>query len=274
MSHPIDRAGAAWQVRVVSQFEIPLPGERNEWNSEMTLFCLIHGSIQSPCGWKLLRHALTRRGHGVVTPDLGGVDPAGDAIIYARNVAAAVDHASPQLNEPVWVLAHSASGMFLPWVPGVARSQLSGLIYLAAYVPAPGESLLSSFNSDAGMFNPHWVGKNPMQDRIAQEFLFHDCSVEVSQWAMSTRRLMVAHQAMKELLPDDLSAGLPVRYISCRLDRTLTPAWMKRASSERLGVDPIELECGHCPHLSIPDELADVLAVISRAPPGHSGNSK
>jgi len=211
---------------------------------------------------------------GTVTPDLGGVDPASSATVYAQVVAAAIDQASPQLNGPVWVLAHSASGMFLPWIPGtLTRSQLAGLIYLAAHVPAPGESLLRSFHSDAGMFNPNWVGKNPMQDEIAQEFLFHDCSVEVSQWTMSTRRIMVARQAMQELLPDDLSVELPVRYILCRLDRTLTPIWMKRAARERLGVDPIELECGHCPHVSIPDELADVLAAVSRGALGHCANS-
>jgi hypothetical protein len=229
----------------------------------MVVFCLVHGSVQSPSGWKLLDGALTRRGHSVVTPDLGDINPASSAVVYVQAIAAAINQISPHSNEPVWVLAHSASGMFLPLVPGaLARAQLAGLIYLAAYVPAFGQSLLSSFRSDAGMFNPGWVGKNPMQDEIAQEFLFHDCSAEVLQWAMSTRRLMVAHQAMSEPLRDDLSVGLPIRYILCRSDRTLTPAWMKWAARERLGVDPIELECGHCPHVSMPDELADVLAAV------------
>lgn len=42
-------------------------------------------------------------------------------------------------------------------------------------------------------------------------------------------------------------------------DRTLTPGWMRRAARERPGTDPVEVPGGHCPHVSRPEQVADIL---------------
>jgi hypothetical protein len=42
-------------------------------------------------------------------------------------------------------------------------------------------------------------------------------------------------------------------------DRTLTPDWMRRASRTRLGIDPVEVPGGHCPHVSRPEHVAALL---------------
>ena len=51
----------------------------------------------------------------------------------------------------------------------------------------------------------------------------------------------------------------PSAYLLPREDRTFTPSWMRQLATERLGVDPVELPGGHCPHVSRPDDLADIL---------------
>lgn len=39
-----------------------------------------------------------------------------------------------------------------------------------------------------GMLNPAWLGKNPAEDeRVAVQYLFHDCSAEAARWALTTR---------------------------------------------------------------------------------------
>jgi len=43
---------------------------------------------------------------------------------------------------------------------------------------------------------------------------------------------------------------------------TITPAWQRRAARELLGVEPVELPGGHCPHVSQPEVLADLLEQI------------
>ena len=52
---------------------------------------------------------------------------------------------------------------------------------------------------------------------------------------------------------------VPASYIVCAEDRTITPAWQRRAAREWLGVEPIELPGGHCPNVGRPEALADAL---------------
>jgi hypothetical protein len=45
--------------------------------------------------------------------------------------------------------------------------------------------------------------------------------------------------------------------------RALRPDWLRRTTRERLGVAAIELDGGHAPHVSRPDELAGILVAHS-----------
>ena len=47
------------------------------------------------------------------------------------------------------------------------------------------------------------------------------------------------------------------------LDRTIRPAWQRRMARERLGVEPVELPTGHCPNVSQPDRLAELLVELT-----------
>jgi pimeloyl-ACP methyl ester carboxylesterase len=51
----------------------------------------------------------------------------------------------------------------------------------------------------------------------------------------------------------------PSTYVLPTGDRTLTPAWMRRAATERLRTDPVEVPGGHCPHVSRPEQVAALL---------------
>ena len=55
---------------------------------------------------------------------------------------------------------------------------------------------------------------------------------------------------------------VPASYILCREDGTLRPDFWREQVRKQLGIDPIELEGGHCPHVSRPEQLADVLAAL------------
>lgn len=114
------------------------------------------------------------------------------------------------------------------------------------------------------MFNPKWLGQDPTKDeRIAREFLFHDCSEERTTWAMNAMSLMFARQAIVEVSPLTAWPDVPCSYILCREDRAIQPEWSRRAARERLGVQAIELSGGHCPYVSRPSELAEALASVA-----------
>jgi pimeloyl-ACP methyl ester carboxylesterase len=218
-------------------------------------FCLVHGSTQSASGWDLLVAELDRRGHRTIVPTLAADEPDASASRYADRIV----HVLPADASDVIVVAHSAGGLFLPLVP--PRRTVRQIVFLAAVIPKIGTSLSEQFQSEPGMLNPEWIGKDPIaSDEVALQFLFHDCTPETARWALTTRRLMHARCAYTEVCPLDRWPDVRVAYIVCADDRTVRPAWSIAAARERLGVEPIVLPGGHCPHVSRPSDLAEILA--------------
>jgi pimeloyl-ACP methyl ester carboxylesterase len=219
----------------------------------MSVFCLVHGSTQGPTGWKLLNSELKARGHECICVDLPTDQPDAGAALYASIIGKALLNSDGAI-----VVAHSASGLFLPLVPEYA--DVAKLVYLAAAIPVPGVSFLSQFRQAPGMYRPDFVGKDPTKDEaIARHFLFHDCSPEVAQWALTSLRLMFAKQAIVEDCPLEDWPEVPCSYISCSQDRAIDPDWWEAAARERLHGEPIRIEAGHAPHVSRAGALAEIL---------------
>ena len=226
----------------------------------MSAYCLIHSSGQGPEGWKLLVQELERRGHRVLTPALR-LSRTDEGLVYHAETLVEALELSGLRKPDVVCVAHSASGMYLPLVAD--RWPLRRMLFLAAAIPRPGLSIRDQLRADPSMFNPAWIGKNPMEDEVALEFVFHDCPPERLDWAMSTRLLFYAKRAMEEPCPMGTWPAVPTTYIVCAKDRTITPAWQRRAARELLGVEPIELPGGHCPNVSRPAILAEVLERVA-----------
>lgn len=217
----------------------------------------MHGSTQDASAWDLLVPELEALGHTCLLVTLPADEPEASGTRYAQVIAATL----AETRAPAVVVAHSVSGLFLPIVPSYSR--VSRLVFLAAVIPEIGKSALQLLQGNPDMMCPNWIGKDPTKDdAIAMQFLFHDCSAEIASWALGTRRLMHARQALSEICPIDRWPDVPSNYILCREDRTLNAAWWRRAVPERLGAPSVELPGGHCPHVSRPRQLADVLKTL------------
>jgi pimeloyl-ACP methyl ester carboxylesterase len=225
----------------------------------MRTYCLIHGSGQGPDGWRLLVRELERRNHSVLTPafDVSRTDQG--LVWHAETIVNALDRSGLNLTEVICV-AHSASGMYLPLI--AERRSLRHMVFLAAVVPRPGRSVVEQRRNDPSMFNPAWVRQNPQDENVALEFVYHDCPPDRLDWALSTRVLFYARCALEEPCPLRAWPAVPSSYIMCTDDRTISPEWQRKAARELLGVEPIALPGGHCPHVSRPEALADVLERI------------
>jgi pimeloyl-ACP methyl ester carboxylesterase len=222
----------------------------------MTTFCLMHSSGQGPAGWQLLVDELAQRGHRALTPAFD-LDQADEGLAFhAETIVQALNEAGHAPADVV-VVAHSAAGMYLPLV--VERWRPRRMVFLAALVPRPGLSAWEQFQTDPTLFNPAWIGKNPLDEEVAREFVFHDCPPERLAWALATRVLFYAKRAMQEPCPLTTWPSVPAGYIVCAEDRTITPAWQRKAAREFLGVEPVELPGGHCPNVSRPAALAEIL---------------
>jgi pimeloyl-ACP methyl ester carboxylesterase len=224
----------------------------------VTAYCLIHGSGQGPEGWRLLVNELERRGHHALTPAFQLTRTAEGAAWHAETIVEQLKGLGQP--EDIVCVAHSASGVYLPLI--AERLRPRRMVFLAALIPRPGISLIEQFQADPSMFNPTWVGQNPMDDRVALEFVFHDCPPSRLAWALSTRVNFYAKRAMEEPCPLATWPLVPASYVACAGDRTITPEWQCRAARELLAVEPVILPGGHCPHVSWPEALADVLEAI------------
>jgi pimeloyl-ACP methyl ester carboxylesterase len=177
---------------------------------------------------------------------------------YADAILAACGSASS-----VILVGASMSGMFLP-LAATQSDRVSKMVFEAGMIPPLGISPMEMVRRDMSMFNPDWIGKDPTRDpAIAREFLYHDCSPEVADWAFSTMRLMMPKRVLNEPIPIKDWPKTPSMYIVCRDDRTIVPEWSRRKARETLGVEPLELAGGHCPHVSRPAELAELLHGIA-----------
>jgi hypothetical protein len=213
---------------------------------------LIHSTGQGAAGWERVVQALTRRGqtaHVVELPsdpDLLAADYAG---LIRRHVGAVA--------API-VLAHSGAG---PLLPAAARAlQACHQVWLAAWVPDPEASFFEEIDRHPrAAFHPDWIGKDPIEDdAVAAAFLYHDCDEATLEWALSTRRLFLPLGVYGQRL--SLAPEIPSTYIVAAHDRTIRPEWQRRMARERLGVEPLEIPSGHCPNVSRPDRLAELLA--------------
>ena len=230
----------------------------------MATFVLIHGSGENARCWEHVGGLLAARGHGVVAPDLPKVAPEWTLADYAGEIARAI--VAPRSV----VVAHSFSGVFLPLV--AERRECARLVFLAAVVPEPGKSVRQQFIEDAAMFDPDWIATGAHwfdpahRERIAREFLFQDCDPETLPWALSTVDLFDTRHLIVEPSPFTAWPAVPMASIVAAQDRTLTAAWGRRVSRRVLGQQAIEVEAGHCPHVTKAKETAQLLEQLALEP--------
>ncbi|GAB3463315.1 hypothetical protein GCM10027570_50460 [Streptomonospora sediminis] len=262
-------------------------------------YVLVHGTTQSPQGWERLAGALARRGHRAVPVDLlpGGseLDAEGYAELAAEQVAAqtgeqpapwtaedeeraersaghraapgalggaAENQGAGAARGPV-VVVHSGAGALAPAIS--TRLGASRVVWLAAFVPDTigSRSLLSETRASADeMFNHEWtrLSAPPTEDPVAAGyFLFHDGDLATLRWGLETVRLFEPARIYTEP-PRALPRGVASTYVLPVRDRTLRPQWMRTAAELRLNIKAIEVDAGHCPHVSAPEEVAGIIA--------------
>jgi len=225
----------------------------------MTDFILIHGTTQAPTGWERLIHELKVRGHAAYAVDL----PVDQPQLLPDDYASVVSAEAAAATRPI-VVAHSASGLLLS---AAARAvDASRQVWLAAWIPTPETTFIEELRvGTSEIFNPEWLGNDPTRDHdAAVRFLFHDCDSATLAWALQTLRLFYPAAAYASRISGVPS--IPSTSIVPSQDRTFRPEWLRRAGRERLGVEPIDVPTGHCPHVSRPGLIAQILSEVAASP--------
>ena len=228
---------------------------------------LVHGSYSGAWVWEQVRPDLEERGNRVTAIDLPVSDPNAGAGAYARTIIEAVDW-----TEPPVLVGHSMSGLVVPVV--AAARPVRRLVFIAAFLARPGVSATEQRQSEpidpvtppathewTDLGNGVWsVGPD-----TATELFWHDATPRVAAWAVARLRPQ-SYRVITETSPLVAWPDVPSAYIACRDDHAMNPAWQRRAASERLGVEAVEIDGGHTPMLSRPAELAQLIDTLARAP--------
>jgi pimeloyl-ACP methyl ester carboxylesterase len=218
----------------------------------MTTFALVHGAYGSGALWGPLVAELQARGHRAVAPDL----PIGDRDAGFTDFARVVREAAGEAEDLV-VVGHSMGGATAALVPDARE-----VVFLAALLPRPGAPLSEVFTSEPGMMLPELPaaevkgpdGLRHLPPEAAERLLFHDVE-DAARWTGALRGQAVTPY----FEPCPLDALPAARYVVCREDRVVSPAWGREAAPRLLGRPAEELDGGHSPQLARPAALADLL---------------
>ena len=208
----------------------------------MATYVLIHGAGDVGCYWHLVAPELQRRGHDIVMPDLPCEDDSAGLWDYADTVLDAVGD-----RRELIVVAQSFAGFVAPLV--CERTPAELLVLVAGMIPSPGEpprdwSANTGYESGGG------------GDVVAT--FYHDVPPELASKALKHARRQSETPGL-EPWPLDAWPNVPTRFLLCRDDRFFPADFLRRVVRERLGIEPDEIDGGHCVALSRPRELAERL---------------
>ena len=112
----------------------------------MATFVLVHGAWHGGWCWHRVAEPLRQQGHQVFTPTLTGVGerahflaPTIDLVTHVRDVVAVIE--TEELDKIV-LCGHSYGGMVITGVADTFPSRVDALVYLDAFVPEPGQSMV------------------------------------------------------------------------------------------------------------------------------------
>ncbi len=235
----------------------------------MAVFLVVHGAWSSAWAWKKMRPLLRERGHEVFTPTHTGLgerahlaSAAIDLESHIADVRAVIEY--EDLREIVLV-GHSYGGMVATGVADRLPDRIARLVYLDAFVPRAGESLLDLVGAPAAermraaardSGNGWRLPPNPMPPDTPEADL---------AWAVPRRAMQPLATFAQPLKLGGQVERLARTYIYCT---RAGPGDPFRRFAERARAEPgwrlHELDSSHNPHITLAAPLADLFDAIAR----------
>lgn len=233
----------------------------------MAGFLLIHGSCHGAWCWRDVIPALSALGHEASAIDLPahGNDPTPAAEVtldrYVEAILSAIDL-------PVTLVGHSAAGYPITLAAERAPEKINRLVYLCAYVPEPGLSMIDMRRAGpsqplAGAVRADPDGVTYRIDPLAAPSRFyHDCPPGAVDHALARLCPEPIRPQSTPLPPLNRWHGVERHYIRCTDDRVIPPDYQRQMSAGFAAGHVHDLHTGHSPFLNAPADLARLLARI------------
>ncbi len=234
----------------------------------MAHFLLVHGSSHGAWCWRDVIPALETRGHTCRAIDLpshgGDSTPVNDVTLdlYAQAI-------NRRIEGPTILVGHSAGGYAITAAAERDPTNISRLVFVAAYVPEDGKSLIDLKNEadDQPLDGALDVASDRKSFRFRPDKIgalaYHDCppgTVEMAQHLLGWQA--IAPQTTRLGLTD-ASGKIAKTAIVTTQDRII-PTQHQRHMSRAIP-DTRDIDTGHSPFFAAPDTLSHLLAQTADA---------
>lgn len=234
---------------------------------------LVHGAFEDAQVWGHVTAKLKADGYHVVAVDLPGrpgAPAAPDKVsldLYRDTVLAAL----AKSHHPAVVVGHSFAGIVIADVAEAAPKKIKTLVFVAAYLPQDGDSLVSMANKDAdAKIGPH---------------LQIDKEKGIATIEYSARADLFANDGpdgLRKAIPDLIlpepvgPLATPVHvtaanfgqvdkvYIHTAKDQVISPSFQAKMVAATPVRAEYTLQTGHTPFLTDPDGLANAIEAAAK----------
>jgi pimeloyl-ACP methyl ester carboxylesterase len=233
-----------------------------------TTFVLVHGAWHGGWCWSRVSPVLREAGHTVYTPTLTGLGershlltPAVDLRLHVQDIVGLLEYENLS---SVVLVGHSYGGMVISGVAERMPGRLSHLVYLDAFLPEAGQSVLdllpeqrsAQLREQAAAYGDGWLVPAPPPESYG---VVEPADLEWVRPRLGPQPLATLDQPLDRLAPID--PAITRSYIAC----TEFPAF--RPFAERVRHDPAwrsrEIASGHDAMVTQPRSLANILMELA-----------
>lgn len=225
--------------------------------AEVKNIVIVHGALADGSGWRKATDILEDRGFNVTIVQ--------QPITSLADDVAATKRVLDLQNGPALLVGHSYGGIVI--TEAGRDKKVAGLVYVAAFQPDKGESLLSLASSKpASAMN--------IRETKDGKFLYIDPAAFPNDFAadlpkdetafLAKSQVFAAKEAFAAKVGDPAWKAKPSWAVVATADRAINPD-LERSMAKRAGSKTTEIEASHAVFASQPEKVAEVIIEAAEA---------
>lgn len=234
--------------------------------TEKATLVFVHGAHLTADSWQETTRTLKAKGFNTLAVNLPGRNTSDNPHDITLNASSqALCDAIKPIKAPIMFVAHSQGGAVTNHALSICpQKNITGMIYVAAVAPKDGEKPFALLNkSDETNYF-----KGVTFDEKSGWMTIHDKAAFASVFTNSTSskvKTQVMNKSVNEPavigdgvvhFDNNYFSGLKTFYIHTKFDQIISPESQKKIASNMTLNGSVEIETGHVPMLSAPEQLA------------------
>lgn len=231
-------------------------------------YVLVHGAFQGAYAWQLVKPELEKSGHKVIAIELPahGEDKTPPAQATLKSYIEKVVNVINAEKEDVILVGHSMGGMVITGAAEQIPDRITKLVYIAAFVPASGQTLLELSSTDSTSLlgaslipSADGLTLDVKPDRIVPIFA-QDANAEISKLLIDKRRAEPSIIFPEKITVTAANWGRVDKfYVFTKRDNTVGPNLQKRMVSAAKISKTTTIDTDHSPFLTKPSLITEIL---------------